>query len=441
MIVHSWRPWAADCLGHYRLSKRYNGVLMTQKTTAQKTTARRTTEQKTEPRKFDIVLFGATGFTGALTAEYLAEHGGPQLRWALAGRDESKLEALAQRLAALGSDTPEPELMQAQLNDPASLEAMAADTRVVVTTVGPYARYGEPVVAACVAGETDYLDITGEPEFVDRIRRTYGATAESKGLRLVSCCGFDSIPHDFGALFTARQLPNDQPIRIEGIVSAKGTLSGGTWQSAVEAMAGMGRRKKGPRGERKERQQESDRKVRPLRTRVRYESKVKGWICPMPTIDPVIVLRSARDLEDFGSDFRYGHSMRIGSLPKLMAGGAMLGSIFTMAQLPPTRKLLLRMRTSGEGPDAETRAKSSFRVTFLGRAGDHRVVTEVRGGDPGYGETSKMLAESALCLAFDRDQLPTRFGHLTPAAGLGDPLLERLQAAGIEFEVVETQGK
>ena len=309
---------------------------------------------------------------------------------------------------------------------------MAGQARVVATTVGPYARYGEPVVAACVAGRADYLDITGEPEFVSRIRRNHGPEAEKKGLRLVSCCGFDSIPHDFGALFTARQLPSDQPIRIEGIVSAKGTVSGGTWQSAVEAMAGMGRGAKSPKTKR----EPSPRKIRPLRTRVRYESKVKGWICPMPTIDPVIVLRSARQVEDFGPDFRYGHSMRIGSLPRLMAGGAMLSGVFTMAQLPPTRKLLLRMRTSGEGPDAETRAKSSFRVTFLGQAGDKKVITEVRGGDPGYGETSKMLAESALCMAFDRDDLPARFGHLTPVAALGDPLFHRLQAAGIEFEVV-----
>ena len=383
-------------------------------------------------RKFDIVLFGATGFTGALTAEYLKKHGGAELSWAVAGRDPAKLEALAQRLEALDGDAPQPELLQAQLGDPASLESMAEQTRVVATTVGPYARYGEPVVAACVAGGADYLDITGEPEFVSRIRRAYGPEAEKKGLRLVSCCGFDSIPHDFGALFTARRLPADQPMRIEGIVSAKGTFSGGTWQSAVEAMAGLGRGATSSKTKR----EPSPRKVRPLRTRVRYESKVKGWICPMPTIDPVIVLRSARQVEDFGPDFRYGHSMRIGSLPKLMAGGAMLGGVFTMAQLPPTRKLLLRMRTSGEGPDAETRAKSSFRVTFLGRAGDKKVVTEVRGGDPGYGETSKMLAESALCMAFDRDALPARFGHLTPVAALGDPLFNRLQAAGIEFEVV-----
>ena len=385
-----------------------------------------------QQRDFDVTLFGATGFTGALTAEYLALHGGDGLRWAVAGRSAEKLEALSERLAGLGGTAPTPAKVEASLDDPDSLRSMAARTRVVVTTVGPYALYGEPVVRACVEAGADYLDITGEPEFVSHIRHAYGPAAEEKQLRLVSCCGFDSIPHDFGALYTARQLGSEAPMRIEGIVSARGTFSGGTWQSAIEAMSRMGRGKKA----RRRRREQGERKVRPLKTRVRYEPRVKGWVCPMLTIDPVIVLRSARELGEFGPDFRYGHSIRVGSLPRLVMGAAMVGGVFTLAQLPPTREVLLRMKSSGEGPDAEQRARSRFRVTFLGQAGERQVVTEVRGGDPGYGETSKMLGESALCMALDRDRLPERFGHLTPVAAFGDPLLERLQAAGIEFETM-----
>lgn len=388
-------------------------------------------------RELDIALFGATGFTGGLTAEYLARHGGPDLRWAVVGRNREKLAALGERLAALGGETPAPRQLEASLGDAASLEAMARAARVVVTTVGPYSRWGEPVVAACVAGEADYVDITGEPEFVDRIRRTHGPVAEEKGLRLVSCCGFDSIPHDLGALFTVRQLPPDLPIRLQGIVSAKGTYSGGTWQSAVEAMGRYFSDRRAKRRIPRRPRVEGERKVRPLAAKVHYEKQVKGWVAPMPTIDPVIVLRSARVLEDFGPDFRYGHFMRVGSLPNLAIGGAMVGGVFALAQLSPTRKLLLGFRQSGEGPDEATRGRSKFRVTFLGEAGEHRVVTEVRGGDPGYGETSKMLAESALCLARDRQRLPERHGHLTPAAAMADPLLERLQAAGLVFEVVD----
>lgn len=388
-------------------------------------------------RELDLVLFGATGFTGGLTAEYLARHGGAELRWGVAGRSPEKLSALAERLANLGGEAPAPRRIEASLGDAASLEAMARSARVVATTVGPYSRWGEPVVAACVAAGADYADITGEPEFVDRIRRLYGPAAEGKGLRLVSCCGFDSIPHDLGALFTVRQLPKGESIRLQGIVSAKGTYSGGTWQSAVEAMGRFfqdKREKQRTKGRR--RRDDGGRRIRPMAAKVHYERQVRGWVAPMPTIDPVIVLRSARSLEDFGPDFRYGHFLRVGSLANLAIGGAMVGGVFALAQLPPTRKLLLGLRHSGEGPDEQTRARSKFRVTFLGQAGEQRVVTEVRGGDPGYGETSKMLAESALCLARDRHLLPEWRGHLTPAAAMGDPLLERLRAAGMTFEVV-----
>lgn len=391
-------------------------------------------------KSLDIVLLGATGFTGGLTADYLAAHGPADLRWAIAGRNPQKLQAVAERLAERTGSAPPPKIHRVDLADASGLTALAMSTRAMATTVGPYARYGEPVTAACVEGGADYLDITGEPEFVQRIRRVYGPGAAAKGLRLVSCCGFDSIPHDFGALYAVRELGSEGPIRLEGVVSAQGTFSGGTWQSAVEAMGnllrpggksqGSGRRSKGS-------EQPDGRKVRPLSTGVRYERRVKGWVAPLPTIDPVIVLRSAKKVPDFGPDFRYAHLMRVGSLPKLVAGSAMVGGIFALAQLPPTRKMLLSVRSPGDGPDAETREKSHFRVTFLGRSGKKRVITEVRGGDPGYGETSKMLAESALCMALDRDRLPERFGHLTPVAGLGDPLLERLRKAGIEFRTVE----
>ncbi len=152
------------------------------------------------------------------------------------------------------------------------------------------------------------------------------------------------------------------------------------------------------------------------------------------------MLRSARALPVYGQSFRYGHYVRVGSFAKLAALGVGVGSVFGLAQLPPTRKLLLKLRQSGEGPTAEERARSKFRVTFVGKAGDQTLVGEASGGDPGYGETSKMVAESALCLALDRDRLPERFGLVTTAEAMGDRLLERLRAAGLRFEVLE-QGR
>src|SRR5215218_9654980 len=186
-------------------------------------------------RRYDVVLFGATGFTGGLTADYLAAHAPAEMRWALGGRNRSKLDAVAARLAAASPEAPKPEVIVADAADGAALREAAESTRVVITTIGPYALYGGPLAAACAAAGTDYCDLTGEPEFVDRVWLEHHAEAERTGARLVHCCGFDSIPHDLGALFTVQQLPEDQPLRLKGYVTAGGTFSGGTFASVLTA--------------------------------------------------------------------------------------------------------------------------------------------------------------------------------------------------------------
>ncbi|MCG8459754.1 MAG: hypothetical protein MI919_26025, partial [Holophagales bacterium] len=329
-----------------------------------------------------------------------------------------------------------PETVVASSADPASLEALAASARVVATTVGPYARYGEPLVKACVDRGADYLDITGEPEFVGRVIETYDAPARDANVLLVSCCGFDSVPHDLGAYLTVQQLPSDQGIRVEGFVRGAGTVSGGTWHSAINAFSRPQATKQALRQLRP--RPEDGRKVRAERPRVRRERRLGAWVAPLPTIDPWIVLRSAADLPEYGPSFRYGHYVRVKSLPRLVAGIGAVGAIAAGAQLGPTRRWLYSRRKPGEGPDAATRARSRFSVIFFGQADDGaRSTVEVSGGDPGYGETSKMLAESALCLVHDRDRLAGRVGFRTPASAFGDVLLERLRAAGMAFEVVE----
>src|SRR3954470_21198446 len=177
-----------------------------------------------DSRPFDIVLFGATGFTGELTAAYLADNAPTGCRWALAGRNMSKLEAVRSRLVEDHPDLTTLELLPADVTDPASLRAVAESARVVITTVGPYLEYGDPLVAACAAAGTDYVDLTGEPEFVDRTYLKHHDTAVASGARLVHACGFDSVPHDLGALFTVRQLPTqDRPVRLRGVVRAQGS--------------------------------------------------------------------------------------------------------------------------------------------------------------------------------------------------------------------------
>ena len=385
-------------------------------------------------RTYDIVVFGATGFTGGLTAEYLAQHAPPDTKWALAGRNVAKLEGVRDRLKAINQRWADLPLLTADTNDPESLKRIAELTRCVITTVGPYILHGEPLVAACAAAGTDYVDLTGEPEFVDLMWLRYHDQAKASGARIVHCCGFDSIPHDLGAYFTVQQLPTGAPIKLEGYVRAGGTFSAGTYHSAVNAMA-RARHYVKTRKERIQREERpAGRKIGSLKAGIHFDQELKTWLVPFPTIDPQIVKRSAAADERYGPDFRYAHFVQVKKLATVagMIGG--LGTLFTLAQLPPTKKLLLSLKKSGEGPTPEQRQKAWFRVRFRGEGGGKIVRTEVTGGDPGYGETSKMLAESAMCLAFD--ELPKRAGQLTPASAMGGKLIERLQKQGISFKVL-----
>jgi short subunit dehydrogenase-like uncharacterized protein len=387
-------------------------------------------------RQYDLALFGATGFTGGLTAEYLAANAPEGLRWALVGRNRAKLEAVRSRLAAASPAAPVPDLVEADAADGVALARVAESARVVITTVGPYALYGGPLVAACAAAGSDYVDLTGEPEFVDRMWIEYHAEAQRTGARLVHCCGFDSIPHDLGAYFTVQQLPEGVPLKVNGYVRSDASFSGGTYHSAINGFARarqtIGVAKERRRGE----PRPSGREIHSAGLGLGRDSELGGWVVPLPTIDGAIVRRSAAALERYGPDFTYGHHMVAKRLATIAALGAGVGTVAVLAPLPPTRKLLLKIKSPGEGPSAAERARSWFKVRFVGEGGGRRVVTEVSGGDPGYGETSKMLAESALCLAFD--QLPETAGQVTTAEAMGDALLTRLQSAGISFRVLES---
>ncbi|MGP4023639.1 saccharopine dehydrogenase family protein [Actinomadura sp. 3N407] len=390
----------------------------------------------TADRHYDVVLFGATGFTGALTAEYLAEHAEPGTRWALAGRNRGKLTAVRDRLAKLNPACADLPLLHADTNDTASIEDIANSARVVITTVGPYVKYGEPLVAACARAGTDYVDLTGEPTFVDRMYVKYHDAAMRSGARIVHACGFDSIPHDLGAYFTVKQLPEGVPIHVEGFLRIRGDASGGTLHSAIGIFgdpAGM------MRAERERRRVEDRPAGRTVRVSRRATPKARvgdGWTLPLPTIDPQIVVRSAAALDRYGPDFSYGHYIAVKRLHTAAGMAAGSGALLALSALPPTRNLLLRLRTPGEGPSEEQRAGHWFSVKFVGEGGGERVVTEVAGGDPGYGETAKMLAESALCLA--HDDLPETAGQVTTATAMGDALIDRLNGAGIVFRVLRT---
>ncbi|MEV0153982.1 saccharopine dehydrogenase NADP-binding domain-containing protein [Micromonospora sp. NPDC050686] len=388
-----------------------------------------------DDRPHDLVLFGATGFTGGLTAEYLARHAPAGLRWALAGRNPARLAAVRDRLAAIDPGLADLPLRTADATDPASLAAVAAGARVVASTVGPYLRYGEPLVAACAAAGTDYLDITGEPEFVDRMYLRHHAEAERTGARLMHACGFDSIPHDLGVWYTVKQLPADGPIAVDGYVRAGGRFSAGTYHSALTAFSRMAEASRAAKERRAVEPRPEGRRVRAVPGRIGRAREIDRWAMPLPTIDPQVVRRSAAARPEYGPDFRYRHFAAMKRLPTVVATAAGLGGLVALTRLPPTRRWLMGRLAAGQGPSAQQRAKSWFSVRFVGTGGGRRVLTEVAGGDPGYDETAKMLAESALCLACD--DLPATAGQVTPVTAMGDALLDRLVRAGITFRTLK----
>jgi len=268
-------------------------------------------------RPYDIVLFGATGFTGGLTAEYLARTVPPNASWALAGRNRAKLEAVRGRLGGLWSELP---LLSADAADPDSLRELAQSTRLIVTTVGPYANSGEPLVAACAEAGTDYLDLTGEPEFVDRCYVRYHARAVETGARLVHSCGFDSIPYDLGAYFTVHQLPEGVPLRLRGFVRASAMFSGGTYQSAITAFSRIRPNLAATRGRNRAEPPLTDRRARAVGGRLHHDRDARAWAVPLPTIDGQVVGRSARALDRYGPDFTYSHFAAVKRLPSVLGG-------------------------------------------------------------------------------------------------------------------------
>lgn len=383
-------------------------------------------------RSYDVVLFGATGFTGGLTAEYLAAHAPAGLRWALAGRNEAKLESVKERL---GVDVP---LLVADASDAAALADVAAQAKVVATTVGPYLEHGGPLVAACAEAGTDYVDLTGEPEFVDRTYLSQNAVAEGSGARLVHSCGFDSIPHDLGAYFTIQQLTEKvggtiaEPVRMRGVVRSNGGFSGGTFHSAMAAFARARQMREAMAARRNAEPRPEGRRARAVGGKPTRDSELGYWLLPLPTIDPFVVARSAAAMPSYGPDFAYSHYAGLKTL-RYAAGGAVgVSALALAAQVGPLREQLMRRVPQGEGPSERRRQKSWFSVDFFAETAGTTLRTRVSGGDPGYTETAKMLAESALCLALD--DTPDVAGQVTTAQAMGDALLARLTSAGILFE-------
>ncbi|MBA2661885.1 MAG: saccharopine dehydrogenase NADP-binding domain-containing protein [Bradymonadaceae bacterium] len=407
-----------------------------------------------EKREFEIVLFGATGFTGRLIAEYLAEHHGDSgLRWAIAGRSAAKLEALRDELGLASLP-----VLVADSHDRASLDAIAARTRVVCTTVGPYARYGDALVAACVAGGTDYCDLTGEVQWMQRTIDTHHEAARARGARIVHCCGFDSIPSDLGTLMIqdfALEQWGAPCTQVKFVVwRLSGAASGGTLATVSNSIEEMGHNHEARRA------MADPYALNPAAERrgpdgnfqrgVRHEAELDAWTAPflMAPVNEKVVRRSNALLDyRYSRDFRYGESMSLGRGPmgalKAIGFTAGVGAFVAAMAIAPTRKLLERyaLPAPGEGPSRDQIENGHFTIRLFGRGVDaeqkpFKVMGEVSASrDPGYGATAIMLAESAICLAREVGDIGLPAGVLTPASAMGQRLVERLRGANMVFDV------
>ncbi len=403
----------------------------------------------TEGRSYDAIVYGATGFTGRLVAEHmLATYGvGRDVRWAMAGRSKAKLETIREEIGA-------PEtlpLMVADASNPASLASMARAAKVIITTVGPYQLYGEPLVGACVDAGTDYVDLCGEPAWMAAMIAKYDARAKTSGARIVFSCGFDSIPFDLGVTFLQDQAKDrlGAPLqRVRGRVrKMKGGFSGGTIASLMATLESSKRDPsivktladpfaltpgfKGP--------------AQPSGEKIEHDSIAGQWAAPfiMATINTKNVHRTNHLLgRAWGADFVYDEMMLTGDGvggQKRAKTTARQGAIQNaLLGFSPTRALLRQfaLPKPGQGPSKEERESGFYDVLFTGETKDGRAMRGAVKGDrdPGYASTSKMISESALCLARDVGRDETAGGVWTPGAALGAKLIARLEAnAGLRF--------
>ncbi len=407
--------------------------------------------------QFDVLVFGATSFVGKLLCRHLLERHGTSgsLKWAAAGRSQSKLAALR---SELGPGAAGLTLMVADAADEASLRAMCGRGRVIVSTVGPYALYGEPLVKVCAETGTDYCDLTGEVQWISRMIARYEAIARDSGSRIVHCCGFDSIPSDLGVYFLqqeAMQRFGEPCSRVKMRVKAmRGGASGGTVASMLnvikEASANPALRKElaDPYSLCLDATEKGVRQ--PNASTARWDEDFGAWAAPfvMAAINTRVVHRSnALQGCAYGVDFRYDEAMLTGSGVKgrmtALGVSAGLGAFMLGAVLPPTRWLLERLvlPAPGEGPSPQAQRSGFYDIRFLGTTADGRYLrTKVTGDrDPGYGSTSKMLGEVAALLATETPKSALGGGFWTPATAFGSRVIESLKAhAGLEFELLES---
>jgi len=390
-------------------------------------------------------LWGATGFTGKLAFEYLVQNAPEGFKYAVAGRNKTQLEAVRGWVAnRVGADAERVEIIIADSTDQNSIDEMVKQTKVILSTVGPFMKYGTPLVDACVRFGTHYVDSTGESPFVQSIINKYHDTAKKQGTVLVPMCGFDSIPSDMGVFFIQKEL-KQKANSVCSLVELGGGSgpSGGTMASMLNLISD---KKNGriisnpfalvPTPPKREKARQKGRKKF-----ISYNSTLKMWTIPfvMEAVNTQVVQRS-NYLLDYGKEsFAYSEALAFKSFVSAVLFYITIIIFLILARIPWTRENIVRrvVPQPGTGPSESVRKRSFFHYHYLADVGDKKKETKylghMSGGEPGYDETAKMLVESSLCLATQRDQLPIgkEGGVLTPASAMGHLLLERLKKVGL----------
>ena len=414
--------------------------------------------EKQDNRPYAVVLYGATSFVGQITAKYLSQFlaDSNDVEWAIAGRDEEKLKKLQSEISDSGS-AKKVDIIIANSNDEASLDEMTKQANVVISTVGPYLKYGEPLIKSCANNGTDYVDLTGEAIFIKDMMDKYQDTASQSGARIVNSCGFDSIPSDLGVYFTQQQAEKQFDEVCEKIhmrvKAAKGGLSGGTVASMATIFEEVGKDKSRRKQVANPYLLNDDADAPNVRqknvSKPEYDSEHGRWLAPfvMASINTRIVHRTNQLTDyEYGREFKYDEAMWMkdgvkGQLTSYALSAGLFGFATTM-MFKPSRELLSKhvLPKSGSGPSKSEQENGYFDIRFFGyTASNDSISTKVTGDrDPGYGSTSRMLAQSALCLAQDISHQDVKGGFWTPASAMGDKLIARLEEhSGLSFEVVE----
>ena len=364
-------------------------------------------------KKYDIIVHGATGFTGKLICNYIYEHEeSSSINWAISGKNQKRLDVIAQKYKV--------DSFKANSFDKESLNLIAKEAKLIISVVGPYAIYGKKIIESCVENHCHYLDLTGEPDFVYFVEKNFSQKAEKNNIILMNCCGFESIPPDLGVYYTINQLKTNNA-KINTFLKTKGKISGGTWASFLNSFTSSKPIIK--------KELDKDRKARKLF----YMKDLKKWALIFPVIDKHIVKKSSKNI-GYGEAFSFNEYILFNSIFKVIVLITSISLISILAKFSFFRAWLKSFVPSGQGPNKQERSNHWFELKIFGKTKSENIVTTVSGGDPGYGETSKFISEMALCIILNYNQLDCNKGVITPAQCSGGLMIERLKKAGIKFE-------